>query len=145
MINRTIVATLIVGLASSAFAAQFASPAYDQATAATRGADTTYDGSVTRTAVQTQVSGSMTTGGLTVETPTTTGVRSDLTVSSIPEPSQDEPHAKGKFFTKRGFLFGAGGAAVGVGVGWLLGGPIGAVIGGFAGLAIGFFLSKILH
>jgi hypothetical protein len=147
MIHRTIAAALLVGLGSPVLAGQFASPAYDQAAgmAAGKSADAAYDGSTARTAVQTQVAGALATGGLAVETPPATltaASRPALTAASVPEPTKDA--TKGKFITKQGLLWGAGGATVGAGVGWFLGGPIGAVIGGLAGFAIGFLLSKIL-
>jgi hypothetical protein len=144
MIHRTIAAALLVGLASTVWAA---GPALDQATglATGRSADTAYDGSPARTAVQTQVSGALTTGGLAVETPpaaVTAASRPSLTAASVPSPSKDA--TKGPFITKRGLLWGAGAATIGGGIGWFVGGPIGALIGALAGFAIGFALSKIL-
>jgi hypothetical protein len=147
MIHRTIAAALLVGLASQVLAGEFVSPAYDQAAgmAAGRNADTTYDGTAARTAVQAQVAGAVTTGGLAVETPPaaiTPASRPALTANAVPQPAKAP--AKEKFFSGRSLLFGAGGAAVGAGVGWVFGGPIGAIIGAIAGFAIGFLLSKIL-
>lgn len=50
----------------------------------------------------------------------------------------------GKIFGSKGFMFGAGGAVVGAGVGFLLGGPIGALIGAAVGALGGWLLSKFL-
>ena len=146
MIHRTIATALLIGLASPVLAQKFASPTYDQAAgmAAGKSADATYDGGPARSAVQTQVSGALTTGGLAVEPPSVTAAsRPGLAAAKVPEPGKES--SKGKFFTTRGLLFGAGGAAAGAGIGWLLGGPIGAVIGALAGFVIGFALSKILR
>jgi hypothetical protein len=145
MIHRTIAAALLVGLASSVWAG---GPAMDQATglATGRSADTAYDGSPARAAVQTQVNGALTTGGLAVETPPSalaSASRPSLTAAAVPSPAKDA--SKGPLITKRGLLWGAGGAAVGGGIGWFAGGPIGAIIGALAGFAIGFVLSKLLH
>ena len=154
MIHRTIAAVLLAGLASPVLA-QKMGPAYDQAAglAAGHSADAAYDGSAARTPVQpqrtpvqTQVDGALATGGLAVERPPETvppTVRPALTDSAVPEPSRSGDN--GKFFTKKGLMYGAGGAAAGAGIGWFLGGPLGAVIGALAGFAIGFALSKLLR
>lgn len=145
MIHRTIAAALLVGLAVPVLAG---GPALDQATGLANGrsADAAYDGTPARTAVQTQVNGALTTGGLAVETPpaaVTSASRPTLTAAAVPSP--DKAAEKEPFVTKRGLLWGAGGAVVGGGIGWFLGGPIGAALGALAGFAIGFALSKVLH
>lgn len=154
MIHRTIAVVLLAGLASPVLA-QTMGPAYDQAAglAAGHSADAAYDGSAARTPVQpqrtpvqTQVDGALTTGGLAVERPPETvppTVRPALTDSTVPEPSRNGEN--GKFFTKKGLMWGAGAAVVGGGIGWWLGGPLGAAIGALAGFAIGFLLSKLLR
>jgi hypothetical protein len=143
---RTTVAALLLLLAAAAHATDAAGPAYTQAADLAAGrtpATVGYDGSAARLAVQEQVGGALTTGGLTVPAVQPSVARNMLAPHVVPPPA--ESTEKPAFFSGHSLMFGAGGAAVGAAAGWFLGGPIGALIGAAAGFAIGFLLSKFLH
>ena len=147
MIRRTIAAALLAGLVSPALAAQFASPAYDQAAGLANGktqADATYDGGASRGAVAAPVTaGSPAAASQTALAP----ARPALAAQEVPSPAKE---TTGKLFSVHNVLYGAGGAAVGAGLGLLiLGGPLSALVGALAGAMIGislaFSMSKMMR
>jgi hypothetical protein len=149
MMNRTILAALLAGLAAPVLAGVSGGPTFQQASelAEGRSANAAYDGNLTQTAVSAQA-GALTAGAPSVQTPAAApqSARSSLT-AAVPEPPTVEK--KGSFiksiFTKRALMVGAGGAVVGGGLGFLVGGPLGAVLGALAGFLIGVAMSKFLH
>jgi hypothetical protein len=148
MMNRTILAALLAGLASPVLAAAFPSQTYEQAAGMVNGksANTTYDGSTTQSAVEAQASAVPAAPAVAAPAAAPSSSRTSLT-ADVPEPPTVEK--KGSFikslFTKRALMVGAGGAAIGGGLGFLVGGPLGAVIGALAGFLIGVAMSKVLH
>jgi hypothetical protein len=149
MINRTIAVALLAGLASPVLAGAFPSPALEQVTGMSNGsksANNTYDGSLTQTPVQAQTAGSIS-NAAPAEAPAVTTPSRQALAADVPAPPKAA--AKGSFIknliNKRSLMMGAGGAVVGGGVGFLLGGPLGAAIGAIGGFLIGLVLSKVLH
>lgn len=143
---RTTAAALMLLLATAASAADPAGPAYTQAQDMAEGrtpAAAAYDGSPLRDAVASQVSGALTTGGLTVPKIAPVPARTLLAPRTVPSPNENA--AKEPFLSSRSLIYGGTGAAAGAAAGWFLGGPIGALIGAVAGFAIGFLISKLLH
>lgn len=73
-------------------------------------------------------------------------------VAEVPAPelgadkagSKDKPGFFKKLFSGKGLMHTLGTAAVGAGIGWLVGGPAGALIGGLIGAVAGFFMSRML-
>ncbi|MFI5361293.1 MAG: hypothetical protein ACHQ49_04930 [Elusimicrobiota bacterium] len=154
MIQRTIAAVLLAGLAAPVLAGSFASPAYQQAQGLAGGesAAAVYDLSATKGAAPTQDSTVQTGAAPAVATPASVPAteRASATGAAVPAPTQfaAKPNIFSKIstvFAKRGVKLGAAGAVIGAVGGGIAGGPIGAVIGALAGFAIGFLLSKVLR
>jgi hypothetical protein len=163
MMNRTAaLAGLILALSAPAFAAPDALT--DAKVLAAGGASgAAYDGGCTggscgasadgtgASRIDRAAAGAQTRGGLVTAKYEPRG----SVVADVPAPSlhADKPGDKSKkggegFFSKlfgnKGVMFGAGGALVGAGAGFLLGGPIGALIGAVVGGLGGWLLSKFL-
>jgi hypothetical protein len=158
MINRTIAVALLAGLASPVLAGAFLGPAYDQANGinTVKSADSTFDGSTPRTAVQAPVAGAQPAGVPAVTAPLAATVTAAPPALSTEALAAEKSQTKGSFvknleakakgiFNKRSLELGAGGAMAGAGLGFLFGGPLGAVVGALVGFGIGLVLSKMLH
>jgi hypothetical protein len=100
-------------------------------------------------AIDASVNGATKRGGLvTAGTKVRPSVTADVPTPKLSDDKEGAINKKGSrgggLFGSKGFMFGAGGAVVGAGVGFLLGGPIGALIGAAVGGLGGWLLSKFL-
>lgn len=108
------------------------------------GGSTCGDESITRS-----VNGATSRGGLvTAGTKVRPAAYAEVPTPKLSADKEGDINKKGSrgggLFGSKGFMFGAGGAVVGAGVGFLLGGPIGALIGAAVGGLGGWLLSKFL-
>lgn len=152
MIHRTIVAALLIGLASSSGAAAFNSQTYDKAkdlSAGKTAANLAYDGSLLKTAAPVTVPPA----GSAAETVPTTPKPAGHKEAAVPKPSvsQDGEHHLPPIDVVESMVTGAGILGVaGFAAGFMLGGgPAGAAVGAFLGMAAGagiaYLLSKKLR
>ncbi|PIR19065.1 MAG: hypothetical protein COV48_04040 [Elusimicrobia bacterium CG11_big_fil_rev_8_21_14_0_20_64_6] len=154
MVNRTALAALLLALTSPSWAGNVA---IQDARAIAGGHSLgVYDGGCSAgscgdptNAINQTSANALRTGGLAVAK-ASSPLPSLVAEVPAPELSADEKGAKDKpgFFKKlfsgKGLMHTLGSAAVGAGIGWLVGGPAGALIGGLIGAVAGFFMSRML-